>query len=515
MLSDTPARLCEHTRPSSDADCSAIIDTPAAQAAFGGPLTDGAGALNTDDELLLQGLFVRIWRHLKVQSADNEPLTKATTPDNLRQQLDLAVSRHGVDSDALLNLIDVYLEEAVRTGNTRYMQSLWGHTLIPGLAGDMLASLTNTSMHTYEVSPMATLIEQEMVQTMARIAGYDAGEGVFTSGGSNGNLYGLLCARDWKLPGVQHDGLSGRTLVAFISDESHYSVKMAANVLGIGLDHMIGIPCDAEGKMDVTALSQEIDNQKQAGRMPFCVVATAGTTVRGAFDPLSEIAEVCAREHLWLHVDACLGGAALLSPKHRSLLTGIELADSLCWDPHKLMGMSITCSVFLTRNVNTLARVCSHGDGANYLFHEDNAEYDRGRISLQCGRRVDALKLWLAWKSLGHSGWQKRVDRCMELAGELEAKVRSNARLVLMSERQFTNVCLCYVPADSDGIDLNALNSNIRDRISMEGRFMVTKAVLDGRVIIRPVIINPEVNEAILDELLAEIIRHGDALSES
>ena len=175
MLSDTPARLCEYARPLNGADCSAIIDTPAAQAAFGGPLTDGAGALNTDDELLLQGLFVRIWRHLKVQSADNEPLTKATTPDNLRQQLDLAVSRHGVDADALLNLIDVYLEEAVRTGNTRYMQSLWGHTLIPGLAGDMLASLTNTSMHTYEVSPMATLIEQEMVQTMARIAGCTTG----------------------------------------------------------------------------------------------------------------------------------------------------------------------------------------------------------------------------------------------------------------------------------------------------------------------------------------------------
>ena len=450
-----------------------------------------------------------------MQSADDEPLTKATAPDKLLKQLDLAVSRHGVEPDALLRLIDVYLEEAVRTRNPRYLQSLWSNTLITGLAGDMLASLTNTSMHTYEISPMATLIEQEMVQTMARIAGFDAGEGVFTSGGSNGNLYGLLCARDWKLPGVQHDGLSGRTLVAFVSDESHYSVKMAINVLGIGLDHLIAIPCDSDGRMDVDGLSQEIDNQKRAGRIPFCVVATSGTTVRGAFDPLREIAEVCAREYLWLHVDAAWGGAALLSPKHRSLLAGIELADSLCWDPHKLMGMPISCSVFLARKSNTLARVCSHGDEANYLFHEENSRVDRGRISLQCGRRVDALKLWLAWKSLGHSGWQERVDRCMETAAELEAKVRSHARLVLMSERQFTNVCLRYEPADSDGVDLDALNSSIRERISTGGRFMVTKAVLGGQVIIRPVIANPDVDGAMLDELLTEIGRHGDELSGS
>ena len=450
-----------------------------------------------------------------MQSADDEPLTKATAPDKLLKQLNLAVSRHGDGPDALLRLIDVYLDESVRTRNPRYMQSLWGHTLITGLAGDMLASLTNTSMHTYEVSPMATLIEQEMVQTMANIAGFDAGEGVFTSGGSNGNLYGLLCARDWKLPGVQHDGLSGRSLVAFVSDESHYSVKMAINVLGIGLDHLISIPCDSDGRMDVDVLSQEINNQQRAGRTPFCVMATSGTTVRGAFDPLREIAEVCAREYLWLHVDASWGGTALLSPKHRSLLAGIELADSLCWDPHKLMGMPISCSVFLARKANTLARVCSHGDEADYLFHEANANVDRGRISLQCGRRVDALKLWLAWKSLGHSGWQERVDRCMETAEELEAKISSNARLVLMSERQFTNVCLRYEPADSGGTDLDALNSSIHQRISTGGRFMVTKAVLDGQVIIRPVIANPDVDGAMLDELLAEIVRHGDELSGS
>ena len=179
------------------------------------------------------------------------------------------------------------------------------------------------------------------------------------------------------------------------------------------------------------------------------------------------------------------------------------------------MGMPISCSVFLARKSNTLARVCSHGDEAKYLFHEENSRVDRGRISLQCGRRVDALKLWLAWKSLGHSGWQERVDRCMETAAELEAKVRSHARLVLMSERQFTNVCLRYEPADSDGVDLDALNSSIRERISTEGRFMVTKAVLDGQVIIRPVISNPDVDGAMLDELLTEIVRHGDELSGS
>ncbi len=478
-------------------------------------MADGKEALSNFDERLLQGVLARIWRHLGEQRDSTSRINQAVSPEELKRRLDLAVRKEGIDIEEMLSDIDTYLAESVNTSHPHFMNPLWGGTNIASFTGEIIAALTNTSMYTYEIAPMATLIENEMIATMAKLAGYEAGEGIFTTGGSNANLIGMLCARDRKLPDAANNGLQGKELVAFISEDAHYSTITAANILGIGKNNLISISCDDEGKMIPKRLEESILTEKRAGKIPFCVVATAGTTVVGAIDPLEEIGEICRREYLWLHVDAAWGGAALLSPKTRGLLRGIEKADSICWDPHKMMGIHLVCSVFLVRNSGTLNKICSHTDTAHYLFSDTSKNDDLGRKSLQCGRRVDALKLWLAWRAKGNDGWRLQVEQYFSIAKYLADKVIENPLLELASEPSLTNVCIRYSGARLTQEKQDIANEQIRTDLLSSGRFMVSTSLIDERPILRAVVANPSISESVVDELLSTIVEVGNELSQT
>jgi len=469
--------------------------------------------LSNFDERLLQGVFARILRYLPESADATGPVTKSRTPKELKNKLNLAVSRKGVDVETLLSDIDDYLSESVNTNHPHFMNPFWGGTDVASLAGEFITALTNTSMYTFELAPMATLIETEMVQTMAELVGYEAGEGVFTSGGSNGNLMGLLCARDRKFPDSPRLGFAGKQLVVFISAEAHYSTAMAANVLGIGLDNHIGIETDEHGAMIPKKLREAIARESGAGKHPFCVIATAGTTVRGSIDPLSEIADICHDEEIWLHVDAAWGGSTLLSPKTRSLLSGIDRADSICWDPHKMMGIQLCCSVFLARESGTLRKMSVHTQTAHYLLLKDKEHVDLGNLSLQCGRRVDALKLWLAWRAKGHEGWATLVESYFALADYLASEVENHPRLELVVPHSMTNVCIRYIGDGLDSQKEDEITAGIRRKLMSDGRFMVSTSQLNNRPIIRSVISNPRITKVVLDGLISSIVEAGDFLT--
>lgn len=470
------------------------------------------GRLSDFDEKLLQGVFARIWHHLTTHTDATLPVTTESDPHRLLREFDFSVRREGVSVEELLGDIDEYLARAARTSHPHFMNPLWGGTNGPALAGEILTALTNTSMYTYEIAPMATLIEREMVSTMARLAGFEAGEGVFTTGGSNGNLMGMLCARDRKYPDANRKGLAGKQLVAFVSEDAHYSAQMASNVLGIGLDNMIGIQCDSFGQMNPDSLEEAIAAELRAGNLPFCVIATAGTTVRGAIDPIPQLADICQRHKLWLHVDAAWGGAALLSPKTRGLLSGIERADSICWDPHKMMGMPLICSLFLTRDSGILHKTCSHTSRADYLLHDETKNVDLGRMSLQCGRRVDALKLWLAWRAHGDEGWRKLIEGYFDLAGFLAQLVRDEERLELVVEPSLTNVCIRYRGNGLSPSEQDRVTAGIRADLIAKGAFMVSLSYIKERPVIRAVISNPSISEESLRNFTQAIVTTGNSL---
>ena len=185
-------------------------------------------------------------------------------------------------------------------------------------------------------------------------------------------------------------------------------------------------------------------------------------------------------------------------------MEGVESADSVCWDAHKMMGIPLICSAFLVKDSELLARVCAHGNVAHYLFHEESRNIDAGRYSLQCGRRNDALKLWLAWRECGDAGWAALVDGYMDLAQHLESRVLEHDDLQLMSSRMWTNVCFRFSPKEYQG-DLNELNSEIRRRMMQNGNFMVSRSNIGEDVIFRAVICNPKISTQTLDNLLEEL----------
>ena len=459
---------------------------------------------------LIDALSVRIVSYL--ESADSPGKVVDFLPGkSLREITDLKLPLEGRGLNAVLDDIDEYLRLCVKTNRAGFMNPLWGGLSLAGFAGEIVANLSNTSMYTYELAPMATLIEQTIISRVGEIIGFTECAGSLTTGGSNGNMLGILCARQAMIPTSTHDGFDGRKMVVFVSEEAHYSVLMAANVLGIGHRNVVKVGCDDGGKMKPSELEYEIEFARKEGKTPFCVVGTAGTTVRGAFDPIKELADIARREGLWYHIDAAWGGSCLFSNKLRSLMEGCELADSICWDAHKMLGMPMVCSLFVVKDKSILGRVCAHGDSAHYLFHDDTKDVDLGRYSLQCGRRNDALKLWLAWREKGDSGWAELVEKYHALSDYLEERVNRETSLTMMSPRQWTNICFRYDP-HQERTDLNALNIEIRERMMRGGQFMFSRANIGDDVILRLVISNPKVSEQTLDDLVDSIILVGNEI---
>jgi glutamate/tyrosine decarboxylase-like PLP-dependent enzyme len=241
--------------------------------------------------------------------------------------------------------------------------------------------------------------------------------------------------------------------------------------------------------MVVSELECLIKTAHALGHQPFFVGATAGTTVRGAFDPFPEIASVAQREGLWFHVDGAWGASVLLSGTHRHLMTGVEQADSVVWDAHKMLGMTLICSVLLVKERGHMLNTFST-HGTDYLFHADDEDpADLGPSTLHCGRRVDAVKLWLTWKYLGDCGWEALIDGYFALAAQAEAIIHDHPDLELVTPRESLNLCFRYRPPHP-ATDANMLTLQIRQTLLERGLAMVNYAQIADQVVLRLVICN-------------------------
>ena len=460
-----------------------------------------------DTEAFIDEVAHRLVSYIESKSAPDR-VNPTSSLSSMRKTLDIHLPLEGHGLDAVLDDLDTFIANSVKTHRPEFMNPLWGGLSLPSFAGEVVAAMTNNSMYTYELSPIATVIEQTILKRMSEMVGFSDGFGTFTTGGSNGNMLGMLCAREHLLAGSTKQGFDGRTTVIFVSAEAHYSVLMAANVIGIGHQNIIKVQCDEDGRMRPDRLEEEIALARREGMRPLCVVATAATTVRGAYDDLEALSEVAHREGLWLHVDAAWGGTCLFSNVHAALMDGVEKADSVCWDAHKMMGVPLICSAFLIKNPEVLRRLCDHTNVAHYLFHSDAASDDLGRYSLQCARRNDALKLWLEWRARGDAGWAQMVDTRMADADYLQEKIQAHPDLEMMSSRMWTNVCFRYKSTDTT-VDHNKLNTEIRNRLIHEGSFMVSRSNIGENVILRMVVVNQDLDRDTLDKFLMRVVHHG------
>uniref|UniRef100_A0A8C1IG67 Cysteine sulfinic acid decarboxylase n=1 Tax=Cyprinus carpio TaxID=7962 RepID=A0A8C1IG67_CYPCA len=373
----------------------------------------------SDGKLFLTEAFSVIMEEILHKGTDSkEKVCEWKDPDQLRALLDLDLREHGESHEQLLQRVQDVARYSVKTCHPRFFNQLFAGVDYHALTGRLLTETLNTSQYTYEVAPVFVLMEEEVLRKLRSLVGWSEGDGIFCPGGSMSNMYAMNIARYWAFPQVKTQGLWATPRMAiFTSQQSHYSMKKAAAFLGIGTDNIFIVQADESGSMIPEDLEAKIMQAKSKDAVPFFVNATAGTTVQGAFDPLNHIADISERNGMWMHIDAAWGGSVLFSKKHKHLVSGIERANSVTWNPHKMLLTGLQCSVILFRDTTNLLMHC-HSANATYLFQQDkfyDTSLDTGDKSIQCGRKVDCLKLWLMWKAIGTHGLSERVDKAFAL----------------------------------------------------------------------------------------------------
>ncbi|NJO90906.1 MAG: glutamate decarboxylase [Chloroflexia bacterium] len=429
------------------------------------------------------------------------------SPEELKELLNLTIDEEGEGYQGVFSDIENYLKYSVKTKHKQFLNQLYSGENLPAVMGEIVTAFTNTSMYTYEVAPAATLIEKELIDKMCRIAGYKNGGGTFATGGSNANMLAMMSARNKMLPTVKNTGMQNtKVLTAFVSEQSHYSFDTAANILGIGGNNVYKIATDENGKMNIDDLEHKIILSLKKGEAPFFIGATAGTTMLGAFDPFEEIAVIAKKFGVWMHVDGSFGGSVILSKRYKHLFKGIEKSDSFTWNPHKLMNVPLIASVFLVCDKTRLLKNLTDLN-TDYIYHNnDISNYNLGKQSVQCGRRVDALKVWLAWKFFGDKGYEDRINKMFDLAEYAKQKVQAHEKLELLAERQSLTVCFRFKSVIHNA---NELNLSVRESLMKQGLSLVNYGYLNNEVAIRLVISNADIDEKDLDEFFNNYINEA------
>ncbi|XP_017854929.2 cysteine sulfinic acid decarboxylase [Drosophila busckii] len=409
-------------------------------------------------------------------------------PAELRQLFDFELRDKGESQDKLRQLLRETIRFSVKTGHPYFINQLYSGVDPYALVGQWLTDALNPSVYTYEVAPVFTLMEEQVLAEMRRIVGFPDnghGDGIFCPGGSIANGYAISCARYKYAPESKKNGLfNAKPLIIFTSEDAHYSVEKLAMFMGFGSEHVRKIATNELGKMQLSDLQAQIQLCLDNNWQPLMVSATAGTTVLGAFDDLVGIAELCRKHNMWLHVDAAWGGGALMSKKYRHLLKGIECADSVTWNPHKLLAASQQCSTFLTRHAQILSQC--HSTNAAYLFQKDkfyDTSFDTGDKHIQCGRRADVFKFWFMWKAKGSQGFAAHVEQVFSMAEFFTNKLRERPGFELVLQQpECTNITFWYVPTSLRQLErnqefydrLHKVAPKIKEAMIKKGSMMIT-----------------------------------------
>lgn len=452
---------------------------------------------------------------------ESRPVSTPRPADELEARFREPLPRAGRPADAVWD--DVWRDvvgDAIHLAHPMYM----GHQVAPPLPhaalADAMASLLNQSLAVWEMSPTGTLVEGQVVRWLADALGFPAtAQGTLVSGGSVANLTGLLAAREARFPGCWENGVATTPEAAraclLVSRHAHYSVERTAGLMGLGAEAVIGVG-ERGGTMDPGALADAIVQARREGRVPFAVCATAGSTATGQFDPLDAIAEVCAREGLWMHVDGAHGASYALSGELRHLLRGIDRADSVAWDPHKMLWMPISTGAVLVRDGRHLES--TFRQSAPYLFHARPGEScrDAGRLTLQCSRRFDALKLWVCLRHYGADHFAALLERTTSMTRVLYDLIGHAPDFEAMHTPESNIFCFRHLPdsvrARPDE-EIDAFQAALRARYNASGTGWITSTVLDGRRVLRVTLMNPRTGPEHLARMLDTLRTLGRELA--
>ncbi|PKS07123.1 hypothetical protein jhhlp_005723 [Lomentospora prolificans] len=445
-------------------------------------------------------------------------LVNEHTPEALLEKFKLELPDGGKGKEGALELFEQVLKYSVNTWDQGFMDKLYASNTPVGVIADVLLSVLNTNLHVYQVSPALTLIEKLTAKKFAKLFGFSGPRagGIVCQGGSSSNFTSLVVARNTLYPETKLLGNSKHEFAIFTSIHGHYSVEKSAISCGMGTSNVVAVPVNEFGCMIPSALRDAIVKAKEDGKTPLYVNATAGTTVMGSYDPLEEISVICKEFNLWMHVDGSWGGPAIMSHKHSRKLRGSHLADSLTVNPHKMLNVPVTCSYLLTNDIKIFHKANSLPAG--YLFHSaaEGEAWDLADLTLQCGRRGDAVKLALAWTYYGAQGFEQQIDHAFNMAAYLANLVDRSSDLVLVSSNPppCLQVCFYYAPGGkiSDDKELNTkTTSEVAKRLVSRG-FMIDYAPGDEGSFFR-VVVNCQTLSGTVEGLVKAIEEVGKELS--
>lgn len=458
-----------------------------------------------DEVLALLTLYVQHSR------AGEGPVLRQRPLSEVSQGLDLQrwIREGGMDAVALGRWLSAYLADTTRLHHPHYLGHQVAVPLFPTVLADMVHGTLNNGMAVYEMGAPAVAVELAVVDWMLSKVGWRNGAappgsggggragGVLTHGGSLANLTALLAARAAVAPQSWEEGVPP-DLCVLAPRSAHYSIARAVAILGLGSRALLPVETDPCGRMTAASLEEAFRHAASQGRRVMAVVAGAGSTAAGAYDPLEAVADTCERHRAWLHVDGAHGASALLSPELRGRLAGVERADSLVWDAHKLLGTSALCAAVLVRDVGHL--LSAFRQQASYLVAEPHAQApDLLGRTVECTKASLGLKLFLNLAVLGEDGLRRHVELLHERAREFHALAHARPALQTLAPPE-SNIVLFRHAASDD-----ARQAQIRAELVRRGDFYVTQADLDGRRWLRLVVMNPLTDAAAVERLLDDV----------
>ncbi|MCS2172974.1 aspartate aminotransferase family protein [Scandinavium sp. TWS1a] len=435
------------------------------------------------------------------------------TVDQLRERIQLNVTSEGLGNQAAIaRAVEYFLKDSLSVHHAQCVAHLHCPSLVISQAAEVLINATNQSMDSWDQSPSATIIEVKLIQWLREQVGYSAGDaGVFTSGGTQSNLMGLMLARDAFFArqghSVQLQGLTGdlSKIKVFCSESAHFSVQKNMALMGLGYQSVTQVKTDAFSRMDLADLQVKLAQAKAQGEQVMAIVATAGTTDAGAIDPLVEITTLAAQENIWVHVDAAWGGALLLSEKYRHYLNGLECADSVTLDFHKQFFQTISCGAFLLKDARHFELMRYQAAYLNSDFDEEQGVPNLVSKSLQTTRRFDALKLWMGLEALGKKQYADIIDNGVTLSQDVAEYVSAQPQLELIMQPQLASVLFRFRPESGDSAFVALLNQRIGDVLLASGSANVGVTEADGITCLKMTLLNPTVCLEDVKILLASV----------
>ena len=409
-----------------------------------------------------------------------------------------------------------YISRILKYTNHLHHPHYIGHQVTAPLPLTALAqlctSLLNNGAAIYEMGPVAMAMERNLVKYFAALIGYsESCDGIFTHGGSAGNLTAMLAIRqNMSDYNIWEKGVNEHQRPGFmLSDQSHYSIVRNVKIMGLGDESLVRVPYDKNYRMKSSLLEEYKKKAEEKGIKVVSVIANSCSTATGSYDDLDPIADFCEKYGLWMHVDGAHGTGVLFSEKYRNRIKGLDRADSVIIDFHKMLLVPGLNTMVLFRNGEKSYETFEQK--ASYLFKktDDNEWYNSAKRTLECTKSAMGIIAYTAVKYYGTSYYREYIDSRYDLALSFAALIKASDDMELAVNPDANIVCFRYAPADKDDISLNKINSIIRDRIIKEGSFYIVQTELEGKIWLRTTLINPVTNFKDLKDLIHRVLEFG------